>query len=205
MPRDDRLRGVIVPTPGMVMFDADYSQLELRILAWYSQDETMLDAFATGKDLHTVTMARIAGVPYEKALANLEDPKTAKLWKERRVMAKRTNFGIPYGIGPFRLMQQFWDSGADATEATAKELLEYWKRTFKQANAQLERWKDEVVQTGRIITPTGRVRHLPGGSRFSGAGGRVLRQGINFPIQSLAADIVFAALRLLGQMFDELP
>jgi DNA polymerase-1 len=202
MPRDPRLRGVVVPTTGMAMFDADYSQLELRILAWYAQDPIMLEAFASGQDLHTLTMAKIAGLEYAKAVALLEAPETKYQYKEKRVQAKRTNFGIPYGIGPFKLMQQIWESGAHATEGTAQELLEYWKRTFRSANDQLERWKDEVIKTGRIVTPTGRVRHLLGGSRYTAGGGRVLRQGINFPIQSLAADITFVALYLLHREFS---
>lgn len=201
-PRDERLRGVIIPTPGMVMFDADYSQLELRILAWYSQDPVMLSAFHNNQDLHTMTMAKIAGLEYAEAVARLADPKTKKAWKEKRVQAKRTNFGIPYGIGPFKLMIQIWESGASSTEGSAKELLEYWKRTFRAANKQLEEWKDTVISTGRLVTPTGRVRHLPGGSRYSATGGRVLRQGINFPIQSLAADITFVALVLLHREFE---
>jgi len=202
MPRDARLRGVVVPTPGMVMFDADYSQLELRILAWYSKDPDMLEAFRVGQDLHTLTVARMSGLKYEDVVEKLSNPSTKAVWKEKRVQAKRVNFGIPYGVGPYGLMLQLWDSGVRADEGTAAELIQGWKRTFKGATAQLERWKDTVVQTGQLVTPTGRIRRLPGGSRYSGDGNRVLRQGINYPIQSLAADITFAALVLLHEEFE---
>lgn len=199
MPRDNRLRGLIVPTPGMRMFDADYSQLELLVSAWFSGDVRMNRAFENGQDQHLLTMAMNNGMTYEKAERMQNDPKLKGWVKEQRFMAKRTNFGIPYGIGSYGLMVQLWDAGVPATVDMAQGLLDKHARDYVGLHEQIRMWQQEAIETGRVVTPTGRFRRLPDASEDNK---RVLRQAVNFPIQSLASDITLVSLLLLHSEFE---
>ena len=171
-------RRMFVPADGCVLVDADYSQIELRLLAHIADDEAMKQAFLTGEDIHTVTAAQVFGVP------------TDQVTKQMRSHAKAVNFGIVYGISAFSLAQ---DIGVPVYEA--KEYIE----TYFERFPGIRRYMDEVVaqakERGYVETLMHRRRTLPEltASNFNtrSFGERVAR---NMPIQGTAADVIKLAM-----------
>ena len=171
-------RRMFVPADGCVLVDADYSQIELRLLAHIADDEAMKQAFLTGEDIHTVTAAQVFGVP------------TDQVTKQMRSHAKAVNFGIVYGISAFSLAQ---DIGVPVYEA--KEYIE----TYFERFPGIRRYMDEVVaqakERGYVETLMHRRRALPelAASNFNtrSFGERVAR---NMPIQGTAADVIKLAM-----------
>ena len=171
-------RRMFVPADGCVLVDADYSQIELRLLAHIADDEAMKQAFLTGEDIHTVTAAQVFGVP------------TDQVTKQMRSHAKAVNFGIVYGISAFSLAQ---DIGVPVYEA--KEYIETYFKRFPG----IRRYMDEVVaqakERGYVETLMHRRRALPelAASNFNtrSFGERVAR---NMPIQGTAADVIKLAM-----------
>ena len=195
-------RRMFIPADGCVLVDADYSQIELRLLAHIADDEAMKQAFLTGEDIHTVTASQVFGVP------------VAQVTKQMRSHAKAVNFGIVYGISAFSLAQ---DIGVSVHEAK-----EYIERYFDRFSG-IRRYMDEVVaqakERGYVETLMRRRRALPelsaGNFVTRSFGERVAR---NMPIQGTAADIIKRAMvrvderlrreglqaRLILQVHDEL-
>ena len=171
-------RRMFVPADGCVLVDADYSQIELRLLAHIADDEAMKQAFLTGEDIHTVTAAQVFGVPSDQVT------------KQMRSHAKAVNFGIVYGISAFSLAQ---DIGVPVYEA--KEYIE----TYFERFPGIRRYMDEVVaqakERGYVETLMHRRRALPelAASNFNtrSFGERVAR---NMPIQGTAADVIKLAM-----------
>ena len=171
-------RRMFVPADGCVLVDADYSQIELRLLAHIADDEAMKQAFISGEDIHTVTAAQVFGVP------------TDQVTKQMRSHAKAVNFGIVYGISAFSLAQ---DIGVPVYEA--KEYIE----TYFERFPGIRRYMDEVVaqakERGYVETLMHRRRALPEltASNFNtrSFGERVAR---NMPIQGTAADVIKLAM-----------
>ena len=171
-------RRMFVPAGGCVLVDADYSQIELRLLAHIADDEAMKQAFLTGEDIHTVTAAQVFGVPSDQVT------------KQMRSHAKAVNFGIVYGISAFSLAQ---DIGVPVYEA--KEYIE----TYFERFPGIRRYMDEVVaqakERGYVETLMHRRRALPEltASNFNtrSFGERVAR---NMPIQGTAADVIKLAM-----------
>lgn len=171
-------RRMFVPADGCVLVDADYSQIELRLLAHIADDEAMKQAFLTGEDIHTVTAAQVFGVPSDQVT------------KQMRSHAKAVNFGIVYGISAFSLAQ---DIGVPVYEA--KEYIE----TYFERFPGIRRYMDEVVaqakERGYVETLMHRRRTLPelAASNFNtrSFGERVAR---NMPIQGTAADVIKLAM-----------
>ena len=171
-------RRMFVPASSCVLVDADYSQIELRLLAHIADDEAMKQAFLTGEDIHTVTAAQVFGVP------------TDQVTKQMRSHAKAVNFGIVYGISAFSLAQ---DIGVPVYEA--KEYIE----TYFERFPGIRRYMDEVVaqakERGYVETLMHRRRALPelAASNFNtrSFGERVAR---NMPIQGTAADVIKLAM-----------
>lgn len=171
-------RRMFVPADGCVLVDADYSQIELRLLAHIADDEAMKQAFLTGEDIHTVTAAQVFGVPSDQVT------------KQMRSHAKAVNFGIVYGISAFSLAQ---DIGVPVYEA--KEYIE----TYFERFPGIRRYMDEVVaqakERGYVETLMHRRRVLPelAASNFNtrSFGERVAR---NMPIQGTAADVIKLAM-----------
>ena len=196
------LRKMFVPGPGNVLVDADYSQIELRLLAHIAGDEHMIAAFRSGEDIHTITAGQVFGVPPELVT------------RQMRSAAKAVNFGIVYGISDFSLSQ---DIGV-----TRKEAREYMERYFEKY-AGVRAYMTDVVERakkdGFVSTLMGRRRWLPElkSSNFNmrSFGERV---ALNMPIQGTAADIIKLAMirvdrrlreegleaRLVLQVHDEL-
>ena len=196
------LRKMFVAPAGKVLVDADYSQIELRLLAHIAGDEHMIEAFRTGEDIHTVTAAQVFGVPVDQVT------------KHMRSSAKAVNFGIVYGISAFSLSQ---DIGVPTYEA--KEYIEKYFARFSGVHAYMTDVVNRAKADGYVSTLFGRRRWLPElkSSNFNtrSFGERV---ALNMPIQGTAADIMKLAMihvhsrlreeglqaRLILQVHDEL-
>ena len=183
-------RRLFVARKGRVLVDADYSQIELRLLAHVSGDETMLAAFHGGADVHTSTAASVFHVP--------EDMVTP----EMRKRAKAVNFGIMYGIGPFSLSQ---DLGIPMREA--KEYIEAYKAHFPKIGEYLEKTIADATETGYTETIYHRRRYIPelrSVNKMTQAFGR--RIAMNAPIQGSSADIMkIAMIRVFRRLQNEIP
>ncbi len=176
--RGQLIRRAVIPDPGCVFLSADYSQIELRLMAHFSRDEHMLQAFQTGQDIHAATAAKIFGVP------------TDQVTKEQRRRAKTANFGIIYGISSFGLAQQL-----DCSRTEAKALIDGYFASFPGIAAYIERQKTFAREHGYVETLFGRKRYLPDiTSRNSTVRSFAERNAVNAPIQGTAADIIKMAM-----------
>jgi DNA polymerase-1 len=192
IPRDKRVKGAFVPGEGLRFFDADYAQIELRVGAWYAQEPAMLAAFDKGRDIHTAALAEIEGRQYEDVVELIE---TNAKWKEKRAQIKPVNFGVYYGVSPYRLTKILRQMGVDYNFAQAKRLIDRWFERYDRVRRWIEKEKQVMVDTKKVVTPTGRVRQLPDAAFGTGFGEAQLRQGINFLVQSLAFDVMTSALK----------
>jgi DNA polymerase-1 len=197
-----RIRRAFVAAPGCLMLSADYSQIELRVLAHLSGDPTLIDAFRRGEDIHARTAAEVLG------------RKPGEVDAEARRLAKVINFGIIYGMGPQRL--------AGELGISLKEASEYIKRYFDRlpgVHAYLEQSLAQARERGWVATMYGRRRYLPElNSPQGGARAQAERIAINTPLQGTAADLIKLAMirldaaikrqkwqaRMLLQVHDEL-
>ena len=197
-----QIRKMFVASPGRVLVDADYSQIELRLLSHIANDETMIAAFRSGEDIHAVTASQVFGVPL------------AEVTPLQRSHAKAVNFGIVYGISAFSLAQ---DIGVFQSEA--KAYMDSYFAKYHGVRAYMTRVVEQAKADGYVTTLFGRRRDLPElkSSNFNlrSFGERV---ALNMPIQGTAADIIKAAMvrvdarmraehlqaRLLLQVHDEL-
>jgi DNA polymerase-1 len=179
------IRAAFIAAPGNLLMSADYSQIELRLMAHFSQDPLLLDAYRTGKDIHTLTAAEVFEV----------DPETMD--KETRARAKAVNFGIVYGISPFGLSQQL---GID--QKTAKAYIEKYFDRYRGVADFIARTLEEVRATQVVRTAFGRIRPIPDiQSRNPNQRGFAERTAINTPLQGTAADLIkIAMLRIDAAM-----
>ncbi len=180
-----KIRSAFIPRPGNVLLDADYSQIELRIMAHLSGDESLLEAFRAGADIHTSTAARISGVPEKEVDA------------EMRGRAKTINFGVMYGMGARGLSRQL---GISVEEA--KSFIEEYFERYPGIREYIESSKEQVRSRGFAETLLGRRRMLP---EIESEDGRARslseRIAINMPIQGTAADMIKVAMvRIDGAM-----
>ena len=183
-----QLRKMFVAPPGRVLVDADYSQIELRLLACISGDEAMIEGFRTGEDIHAITASQVFGVPLEEVTPAM------------RRSAKAVNFGIVYGISPFSLSQ---DIGV--TVAQAKEYMERYFEHYAGVRAYMSQVVERAKADGYVATLFGRRRWVPElkSSNFNtrSFGERV---ALNAPIQGTAADLMkMAMLRVERRLGDE--
>ena len=172
------IRAAFVPRPGWKLLAADYSQIELRLLAHFSGDELLVEAFRSGEDIHTRTAAEVLGVP------------PLAITPEARRNAKAVNFGIVYGISPFGLAAQLGISRAEAE----KYIKGYFAR-YTGVRQFIDRTIAEVRQTGVTHTLFGRERPIPDiNSRNPNARGFAERTAVNTPLQGTAADLIKLAM-----------
>ena len=172
------IRKAFVPEPGCLFFSADYSQIELRVMAHLSQDENMIRVFSEGKDLHAATAANIYKKPIEEVT------------RDERTKSKRANFGIIYGITVFGLAERL-----DIPREEAKMLIDGYFATFPQVHDYMEKSKEIARQKGYVTTLFGRRRYLPDiNSHNATVRGFAERNAINAPIQGTAADIIKVAM-----------
>ena len=197
-----QIRNMFVAAPGMMLVDADYSQIELRLLAHISGDQAMKEAFLSGEDFHTVTASKVFGVPVEQVTPTL------------RSRAKAVNFGIVYGISAFSLAQ---DIGVYTNEA--KAYMDAYLERYHGVRDYMKNIVESAKEKGYVSTIYGRRRYLPElkSSNFNmrSFGERV---ALNMPVQGTAADIIKLAMvnvhrrlketglkaRLILQVHDEL-
>jgi DNA polymerase-1 len=185
------IRAAFIAAPGNLLMSADYSQIELRLMAHFSQDPLLLDAYRTGKDIHTLTAAEVFEVKAETPGGPVI------VDKETRARAKAVNFGIVYGISPFGLAAQL---GID--QRTAKEYIERYFERYKGVAAFIERTLETVRRDQSVRTSFGRVRPIPDiQSRNPNQRGFAERTAINTPLQGTAADLIkIAMLRIDAAM-----
>ncbi len=182
-----RIRRAFVPKPGCIFVSADYSQIDLRVMAHLSGDKTLVEAFSRGEDIHVRTATEVLGITPDKVNA------------EARRLAKVINFGIIYGMGSQRLAGEL---GIPLSEAS-----DYIKRYFERLSG-VRAWLDETVRiartTGYVTTMYGRRRYLPElNAQPGGARAQAERIAINTPIQGTAADLIKLAMIRLERVLRE--
>jgi DNA polymerase-1 len=179
------IRAAFIAAPGNLLMSADYSQIELRLLAHFSQDPLLLDAYRTGKDIHTLTAAEV----FEVDAATMD--------KETRARAKAVNFGIVYGISPFGLAAQL-----GIEQKIAKAYIEKYFERYAGVAKFIEATLEQVRREGAVRTYFGRVRPIPDiQSRNPNQRGFAERTAINTPLQGTAADLIkIAMLRIDAAM-----
>lgn len=185
-----RLRAYFIAPEGRALCDADYSQIELRVLASIAGDKNMIEAFNTGTDIHTVTASQVFGLPVDMVTPEL------------RSRAKAVNFGIVYGIGAFSLSK---DIGV--TRAEADRYIKNYLATYPSVAAYMEKTIENAKRDGFVTTLYGRRRRLPELSSSNGNlrafGERAAR---NAPIQGTAADIIkLAMIRVFDRLKADIP
>ena len=179
------IRKAFIPEPGCLFFSADYSQIELRVMAHLSKDPNMIEVFREGKDLHAATAANI----YKKSIEEVT--------RDERTKSKRANFGIIYGITVFGLAERL-----DIPRDEAKMLIDGYFHTFPEVHDYMEKSKEIARQQGYVTTLFGRRRYLPDiNSANSVVRGFAERNAINAPIQGTAADIIKVAMIHIFQRF----
>ena len=181
------IREAVIPDEGCLFLSADYSQIELRLMAHFSQDEHMLAAFRTGQDIHAATAAKIYGLPIEQVS------------KDQRRKAKTANFGIIYGISAFGLAQQL-----DCSRAEAKQLIDDYFDAFPRVISYIESQKELARARGYAETLFGRKRYLPDiHSHNATVRSFAERNAVNAPIQGTAADIIKMAMVSIHRRLKE--
>src|SRR5574344_2186869 len=179
------IRKAFIPEDDCLFFSADYSQIELRVMAHLSSDENMIEAFREGYDIHAATAAKI----YKEKIEDVT--------RDERSKAKRANFGIIYGITVFGLAERL-----DISREEAKQLIDGYFSTFPKVHEYMEKSKEIARQQGYVTTLFGRRRYLPDINSHNGTvRGFAERNAINAPIQGTAADIIKVAMIRIFQRF----
>lgn len=181
------IRKAFIPEEGCIFFSADYSQIELRIMAHLSQDEHLTADFREGRDIHAATAARI----FHKAIEDIS--------RNERRKAKTANFGIIYGISAFGLAERM-----EVSRKEAKELIDNYFATYPRVKQYMEESIEIARKKGYITTAFGRRRYLPDiNSRNAVVRGYAERNAINAPIQGTAADIIKVAMIHINERFTD--
>ena len=172
------IRAAFIAAPGNLLMSADYSQIELRLMAHFSQDPLLLDAYRTGKDIHTLTASEVFGIPVDQ------------LDKETRARAKAVNFGIVYGISPFGLAAQL-----NIAQNEARLYIETYFDRYRGVRSFIDQVLDTVRREQAVRTHFGRIRPIPDiHSRNPNMRGFAERTAVNTPLQGTAADLIKLAM-----------
>jgi DNA polymerase I len=181
------IRAAFTAAPGYLLLAADYSQIELRLLAHYSKDPLLVEAFRRGDDIHTLTASQVFGVPPLMVTA------------DHRRQAKVVNFGIVYGLSAFGLSQNL---GIEPSEA--KKFIEAYFEKYRGVRTFIDRTLDETRREGRVRTLLGRVRPIPDiNSKNFNLRGFAERTAVNTPLQGTAADLIKLAMIRIDAMIRE--
>ena len=185
--RGQLIRQAVIPDEGCLFLSADYSQIELRLMAHFSQDPHLVQAFISGQDIHAATAAKIFNVSIDNVT------------KDQRRQAKTANFGIIYGISAFGLAQQL-----DCSRAEAKALIDGYFTAFPGVIDYIDRQKQLAREQGYAVTLFGRKRYLPDIlSHNATVRSFAERNAVNSPIQGTAADIIKMAMVTIHQRLKE--
>ncbi len=172
------IRAAFIAAPGHLLLSADYSQIELRLMAHFSEDPLLVEAYRTGQDIHTLTASEVFGVPAES------------MSKETRGRAKAVNFGIVYGISPFGLA-----ANLNIPQSEAKLYIETYFARYTGVRQFIDRVLEETRTTQQVRTMFGRVRPIPDiQSRNPNLRGFAERTAVNTPLQGTAADMIKIAM-----------
>jgi DNA polymerase I len=181
------IRAAFVAAPGFRLLSADYSQIELRLMAHFSEDPLLTEAYKTGRDIHTLTASEVFGVPAE----NMD--------KHVRARAKAVNFGIVYGISAFGLAAQL-----GIPQGEAKLYIERYFERYAGVRAFIDKTIEETRRTGSVRTLFGRMRPIPDiESRTANQRGFAERTAINTPLQGTAADLIKLAMIAIDRKLTE--
>ncbi|HXG58936.1 MAG TPA: DNA polymerase I, partial [Thermoanaerobaculia bacterium] len=181
------IRKAFIAGEGQVLISADYSQIELRVLAHMSQDPGLIEAFRRGADIHRATASMMFGIPENE------------LTHEQRRAAKTINFGVLYGMSAFRLSSEL-----NLPTAQAKDFIDAYFARYPKIQEFLDKTLEEARTTGRVTTLFGRVRYIPEiHNRSFTVRGNAERMAINAPIQGTAADLLKLAMIALDRRLDE--
>jgi DNA polymerase-1 len=181
------IRAAFTAAPGTQLLSADYSQIELRLLAHFSGDPLLVHAYQNNEDIHTLTASEVFGVP------------AAEMDKQTRNRAKAVNFGIVYGISPFGLAAQL-----GIPQAEARAYIERYFARYAGVHAFIEKTLQETRMTGSARTLFGRVRPIPDlESRNPNQRGFAERTAINTPLQGTAADLIKLAMIAIDRKLTE--
>ncbi|HZD76455.1 MAG TPA: DNA polymerase I [Acidobacteriaceae bacterium] len=181
------IRAAFIASPGHVLLSADYSQIELRLMAHFSDDPLLVQAYRTGQDIHTLTASEVFGVP------------ASSMSKETRNRAKAVNFGIVYGISPFGLA-----ANLNIPQAEAKLYIETYFARYVGVRRFIDRLLEETRTTQRVRTLFGRVRPIPDiQSRNPNLRGFAERTAVNTPLQGTAADLIKVAMIRIDRTLRE--
>ena len=181
------IRASFVAAPGFRLLSADYSQIELRLMAHFSEDPLLTEAYKTGRDIHTLTASEVFGVPAE----NMD--------KHVRARAKAVNFGIVYGISAFGLAAQL-----GIPQGEAKLYIERYFERYAGVRAFIDKTIEETRRTGSVRTLFGRMRPIPDiESRNANQRGFAERTAINTPLQGTAADLIKLAMIAIDRKLAE--
>jgi DNA polymerase-1 len=182
------IRAAFIAGPGRVLLSADYSQIELRLMAHFSDDPLLVQAYRAGQDIHTLTASEVFGVP------------AASISKETRNRAKAVNFGIVYGISPFGLA-----ANLNIPQAEARLYIETYFARYVGVRQFIDRLLEETRATQQVRTLFGRVRPIPDmQSRNPNLRGFAERTAVNTPLQGTAADLIkIAMIRIDGKLREQ--
>ena len=182
------IRAAFVAAPGFRLLSADYSQIELRLMAHFSQDPLLVDAYKTGRDIHTLTASEVFGVSQE----NMD--------KHVRARAKAVNFGIVYGISAFGLSAQL-----GIPQSEAKTYIERYFERYAGVRTFIDKTIEETRKEGSVRTLFGRMRPIPDiESRNANQRGFAERTAVNTPLQGTAADLIKLAMITIDRKLTEL-
>jgi len=181
------IRAAFTAAPGCVLLAADYSQIELRLLAHYANDRLLVEAFRRGDDIHTLTASQVFQVP------------PLLVTPEHRRRAKVVNFGIVYGLSPFGLSQNL---GIETSEA--KKYIDAYFDQYRGVRAFIDRTLEETRRDGRVKTLFGRVRPIPDiNSKNYNLRGFAERTAVNTPLQGTAADLIKLAMIRIDRLIRQ--
>jgi DNA polymerase I len=181
------IRAAFIAAPGNVLISADYSQIELRLMAHFSEDPLLVRAFAEGQDIHTLTASEVFGIAPEG------------MDKQTRDRAKAVNFGIVYGISPFGLAQQL-----GIEQNVARLYIETYFARYSGVRSYIDRLLEETRREQRVRTLFGRVRPIPDmQSRNANLRGFAERTAVNTPLQGTAADLIKIAMIRIDRLLRE--
>lgn len=195
VPRDGDIRSVVSAPPGRVLIVADYSQIELRVVAALANEPRMSQAYRDGEDLHTLTAATVLG-------KDLKD-----VTKEERTNAKPVNFGYVYGMGAKNFVKYAFDEyGVEFSLEESEDLRREYFRLYRGLRPWHRKVENYVRRYGQVISPLGRIRRLPDiYSSKKGLQFEAVRQAINSPVQATASDFTLMAMVLIHDAIQSSP